>query len=519
MATVSLPDEPAPRRGWSRALLYALALVAVTFLLLPFRDQLDKAHVTLAYLLVVLVAAANGGRRVGLPAAAIAFLAFNWFFLRPYGTLTIADPLDWFVLVTFLATSVVASQLFHRAQLEADEARERTREVSALATTGAEALRVARAGAALQALAEGVCRTLGVTSSAIFVTRDEPADGSLQPGGQVGELPASALDAARMVVEQHAGLAVLPDGVSRLFPLTLADAVHPMDGTPVTRLIVPITARGATVGALCVGHAAPFALGPERRRLLSALLYYVALGADRLRLERAEEQVEALREADRLKNAVLASVSHDLRTPLTTITALAHEMAVLGDERADIIAQEAARLNRFVRDLLDVARLTGGAMPVRPEVVPADELVSGALQQVEGAFGGREIRVSLDPADPLMLGRVDPVQSVRILVNLLENAHKYAPPATAIDLAVRRDGAFLEFSVADRGPGISPDEVSRIFEPLYRPRVAPPDAGSAGLGLAIARGFAEAQGGSLTFAQRDGGGSVFTARLPSADIP
>ncbi|MBC7898098.1 MAG: hypothetical protein H7066_21950, partial [Cytophagaceae bacterium] len=213
------------------------------------------------------------------------------------------------------------------------------------------------------------------------------------------------------------------------------------------------------------------------------------------------------------------SVSHDLRTPLTTITALAHDMAALGDERADIIAQEAARLNRFVRDLLDVSRLTSGGMPVRPEVVPADELLSAALQQVEGAFNGREIRVSLDPSDPLLLGIFDPVQTVRALVNLLENAHKYAPAGTPIDLSVRKEGTHLTITVADLGPGVPPHEVTRIFEPLYRPEGARPDAGSAGLGLAIARGFAEAQEGSLGYAARDGGGSVFTLRIPAVDAP
>jgi two-component system sensor histidine kinase KdpD len=303
-------------------------------------------------------------------------------------------------------------------------------------------------------------------------------------------------------MERASGVAVLTDGVSRLFPPVVADDTHPLDGILVSLLVIPITARGATIGAVAVASSPPLAVSPEFRRVLGALLYYVSLAADRLRLEQTSQAVEALREADRLKNAVLASVSHDLRTPLTTI-----------------IAQEAARLNRFVGDLLDVSRLTSGGMSVRPEVVPADELVSAALQQVEGAFPDRRIQVELQGGDPLLLGLFDPLQSVRILVNLLENAHKYSPAGTPVDLSVHRDAEWLVFRVSDRGPGVQPEEMERIFEPLYRPADARPDAGSSGLGLAIARGFTEAQGGSLTYAARAGGGSVFTVRLPSADTP
>lgn len=491
----------------------------VTFALLVLGDRIDKAHVVLAFLLVVLLAAADGGLRVGLAIAALAFLAFNWFFLPPYGTFVIDDPLDWFVLVAFLLTCVVAANLFHRVQREAEAARQRTREVSSLATTGAEAMRAPRAQSALDALAEGVRRTLGVSSCAIFVAADPPIDSPLSLVSDLGPSGAVAVDEARTAMERHTGLIVLPDGVHRFTPFPSTDESERSDSTIMSRLVLPVWTGDQAIGAVVIGNDAPFALNVAQWRLLDALLYYVTVGSERLRLERATEHVEALESADRLKNAVLASVSHDLRTPLTTISALAHDMSALGDERADIIAQEAARLNRFVRDLLDASRLTSGGMPVRPEVVPADELVSAALQQVEGAFNGREICVSLDPSNPLLLGRFDPVQTVRALVNLLENAHKYAPADTSIELSVREDGTHLAITVEDRGPGVPPHEVTRIFEALYRPEGARPDAGSAGLGLAIARGFAEAQGGSLTYHPRAGGGSVFTLRVPAAEPP
>ena len=230
------------------------------------------------------------------------------------------------------------------------------------------------------------------------------------------------------------------------------------------------------------------------------------------------ERAEALREADRLKDALIASVSHDLRTPLTTIKALAHEMREGGDERAVIIEEEADRLNRFVADLLDLSLLDAGELRVRPEVAAAEDLVGAALQRVSGSLSGREIRARIDAGDPIPLARFDFVHSLRVLVNLLENAHKYAPPATPLDLAVVRRGDRLAIEVADRGPGIPPSEAGRVFAPFYRAAGATPDTRGAGLGLSIARRLADAQGGTLEYAPREGGGSIFVLSLPAVDL-
>ena len=191
-----------------------------------------------------------------------------------------------------------------------------------------------------------------------------------------------------------------------------------------------------------------------------------AAEVERLSIEAGRAQ--ALREADRLKDALIASVSHDLRTPLTTIKALAHDLGDTGDERAVVIEEEADRLNRFVADLLDLSRLNAGELRVAPEIVAAEDLVGAALQRVSGSLGAREIRAELHPGEPLLLGRLDFVQSLRVLVNLLENAHKYAPPETPIDLAADREGGRLVFRVADRGPGVPEGERERIFHPFYR---------------------------------------------------
>jgi two-component system sensor histidine kinase KdpD len=225
-----------------------------------------------------------------------------------------------------------------------------------------------------------------------------------------------------------------------------------------------------------------------------------------------------LRETARVKDALLASVSHDLRTPLTTIKALAHEISAAGDDRAGMIEEEADRLSSFVRDLLDLSRFTGGGTTLNLEANEAEDLVGAALQAVSGAAQGRDIRVSFEPGDSLLFGRFDFAQTLRELVNLIENALKYSPVSEPVDVVVKREGANLAISVADRGAGVPPAESERIFEPFYRPAGSPPDAGGAGLGLSIARAIAESQSGSLKYRSREGGGSVFTIHVPAVEI-
>ena len=280
-------------------------------------------------------------------------------------------------------------------------------------------------------------------------------------------------------------------------------------------VVAALRAHRRTVGLLYLADERPIAFDPARRRFLDALAYYAALAVERTRLVATAEHAEALREADRLKDVVLASVSHDLRTPLTTIKALAQEGALHGDRNALAIEEQADRLGHLVADLLDLSRLKGGAMPVHPELNTAEDLVGAAMRQMAGVLKDRRVETNVDFTEPALTGRFDFVQSLRILSNLLGNAVRYTPPASPIEVSVHRDGAALVFVVADRGPGIPMAEQDRIFEPFYRPPGAPADGGGAGLGLSIARRLAELQGGTLAYAARPGGGSSFELRLPA----
>jgi K+-sensing histidine kinase KdpD len=350
------PHPPGGRRSHLRGLLTWLAVAALaTGILWSFRGDVDKVHMALGYLLVVLGGSAREGRAVGVVLSVVCFLAFNFFLLAPFYTLAIHEPLDWWVLLAFLITGMVAAELFYRTQ---------------------------RA---------------------------------------------------------------------------------------------------------------------------------VALA----------ERVEALREADRLKDALMATVSHDLRTPLTSIRALAAELRETGDERAAIIEEEAVRLNRMVTDLLDLSRIRAGALPVSPEVNAAEDLVGAVLAQLRAVEGAEDIHVVLPSDGILALGRFDFVHALRALTNLLENALRHSPPGQPVDLEVTLDGPDLVFRVMDRGPGVPPQDEVRIFEEFSRTGADAEarDRTGAGLGLAIAKRVAEAQGGTVAYRPRPGGGSTFELRLPSADLP
>ncbi|HEX6911775.1 MAG TPA: DUF4118 domain-containing protein [Longimicrobium sp.] len=482
-------------------LAWLAATAALTAGMWGLRAQLDEAHVALAYLLLVLAGSVRGTRARGVALALLSFLCFNFFFLPPHYTLAVRDPRDWMVLITFLAVATVATHLIHRARTEAEDARRRAAEVNRLSALGAETLNAGRAEEALHAVADVIRATLRLDTCRIYLS---------------GEVEEDEADAAAIAGARGVGVVERMDGTLRLLPTAEPRPPHVPEAAA---LALPLRVRERTVGVLRIARAEGLTLDAAEWRFFAALSYYAALGAERVRLAAEAERAEALREADRLKDAVIASVSHDLRTPLTTIKALAHDIAAEGDARAADIEDEADRLNRFVADLLDLSRLNAGALELRPEVAAAEDLAGAALQRAAGTLGGREVAVEIAPGEPILLGRFDFVHSLRVLVNLLENAHKYSPAGAPLELSAAREGGRLVFRVADRGPGIPPGEAEHAFAPFYRARGAQPDVGGAGLGLSIARRLAEAQGGALDYAPRPGGGSVFTFSLPAVELP
>lgn len=520
MTTVT--SAPAtPRLASVRVLLLGLvALGLLTALLVRFRSDLDEAHIALLLLLVTLGGSATGGRRVGLALSAGSFLVFNWFFLPPYHSFVVADPLDWMILLAYLVTSSVAAQLLYVGQEEARIAEARAAEVDRLRVVGAEALNAGRAEDALTAVAS-VIREVSLADRCDILTRATGRSllvAASSSGAPPDQSARQGTPLEQWVAESNRAAAEHADGDARLSDARpkAAEAGLLARGE-VRSLLVPLSVRDRVVGVLRLDAVDGLRLDAERWRFVDALTYYAALGVERVRLVRAEEHVDALREADRLKDALLASVSHDLRTPLTTIKARAHEMRVHGDEQAEVIEVEADRLNRMVTDLLDLSRINAGVLPVTLELNAVDELIELVVQRVEGALGDRPLIVRLAPDGELLFGRFDLAHAVRILVNLVENAHKYSPPDTPIGLSARRVSHQLVIEVCDEGRGLEPEEVDRVFEPFQRSSAATPNAGGTGLGLSIARRLAEAQGGALRYSPRAGGGSLFSLVLPAVE--
>ncbi len=508
-------------RPWLEWVAWFALLAIVTAFLVSVRPHLNATYITLGYLLVVQGGSARRGRPLGLALAAVAFVSFDYFFLPPFGTLTIQDPLNWFVLVAFLATAVLSAQLLYRAQAEAADARQRADEIDRLASLGAETLSTARAEDALVAIAAVIRTSLALDACGVYAA--DPDSHRVRLAAQSGE-SAAAPPIDEKLVEWSAregggrGAAEFVDGTSTgdasVELILHHDGVHPL----VRAFIRPLEARGRTVGVLRIARNEGLSASGAQIRVLDALSYYAALGLERVRLVADAERAQLLQEAHRAKDAVLASVSHDLRTPLTTIKGLAHEIAAGGDDRAEIIEEEADRLTRFVAQMLDLSRIATGVAAPNIQPNEAEDLLGAAAQQVSGRLAGRELRVTTDTSEALLFGSFDFSETLRAVVNLIDNAAKYSPPGTPIDLSATIEGPWLVFAVADRGPGIPRAERERIFDAFYRRPGASsgaPDVGGAGLGLSIARGIAVAQRGGLDFEERPGGGSIFRFRVPA----
>jgi len=495
---------------WRAIVLWLVIIGLVTLGLRTLHASLDKAHMALAFLLVVLAASAREGRFLGLSLAVVSFLTFNFFLIPPFHTFHVADPFDWGVLGSFLITGGVAAELLHRQQRATWAAEGRAREIDRLAALGAESLSVARAEEAVVAIARVIQAELPVATAEILLRTDQSWAQAVSDHLLI-DLDSPAREHVEEALQDRRITGVMVDGrIFRAPPnsslsavLTRADAL--------IQVIVPLRVRDQTLGVLRLANGDGLAFREDRVSFADALAHYAALAVERVRLEAEAAHVEALREADRLKDAVLASLSHDLRTPLTSIRATAAELRGEGEERAGIIEEESERLNRLVTDLLDLSRLRAGGLPTQLELNTAEDLVGAALQRVAGITGASEVQVRLPPQQ-IALGRFDFVHSLRALTNLLENALRYSPKPGSVEIEVRQETGRLRVLVLDRGPGISPVDRERLFEPFFRSASAAGSQGT-GLGLAIADQLARAQGGRVTHHERPGGGSVFVLDL------
>jgi two-component system sensor histidine kinase KdpD len=454
------------RRGaayHTAGVLFSVAGVAiVTGVIFGLREIAPVVSLGVLYLFAVLPVAVVWGLAYAIPVSVLSMLAFNWFFLPPKHTFALRDSENWVALAVYLFTAVVVSELAARSRRRAADAEQREREASLLAAASAGLLRSGDVQSQLRAIAAGTARALGVDSARIELDslRRPSADESAR------DLQVEARKVGRLVLQ--AGATTDPAAEARLLPT------------------------------------------------LASLL---AVASDRERLGRKALEAEALRRSDAAKTAVLRSVSHDLRSPLTAIRAASEglesgALELTDADRAallETIRIEARRLDRLVANLLDLSLLEADAARPEPALWTVDDLIARALDAV-GADADRVIAAL--PNEPPLL-QVDAGQVERALANVIENALKFSPQGEPVDVAASVTGGEVIVRVSDRGPGIPPQEHGRIFEPFSRGR----SGGGSGLGLAIALGFAQANGGRLWVEPRKGPGATFVLALPVAELP
>ncbi len=491
-----------------RAYLGSAAAVAAAVVIgMALREFLAVSNVALGFLTAVLVAGVAYGLWPALFAGFAGALAYNFFFLEPLYTFTITDPENIVALFFFAVVAVIAGNLAARVRDQAMAARARALTADNLYQFSRKLAVAASIDDLLWAVAYQVALMLKMRVVILLPEGETVAV-------RAGYPPEDMLDEADIAAAIWCWRNNQPAG-------------RGADTLPgARRLFLPMrTARGA-VGVVGLDSDRPGPLlSPDQRRLLDALADQAALAIERVNLAQDVDRARMTAETERLRSALLTSISHDLRTPLASIlgsaTSLAAYHGVLAEpDRMALIGtiqDEAERLNRFIANLLDMTRLESGAIVPKTTAVDLGDVAGSALGRAAKVLGDRPITVDLPATLPLV--QVDPVLLEQVLFNLLDNAAKYAPAGSAIRLEAAAAGSIVRLQVMDEGEGIPPDDVERIFDKFYRIRAADRQRAGTGLGLAIARGFIDVMGGSIVAGNRtDRSGAVFTLTLPIADV-
>lgn len=466
-------------------------------------------NLALVFLTAVLASAVTGGLAPSLYASVISVLAFNYFFLPPLYTFTISDPENIVALLVFAVVSVIASNLTARVRAQAVTARLRAKTTEDLYQFSRKLAGVVTMDDLLWATAYQIAAMLKVHVVLLL-----PEAGSVAV--RAGYPPEDVIEDADLAAAVWAWENNRPTGKGA-------------DTLPGAKwLFLPMRTGRGVVGVVGIdtgsgkGRASGF-LTPDQRRLLDALIDQAALAIERVTLAEDVDRSKLAAETERLRSALLTSISHDLRTPLASILGSATSLVSYGpkmdeDGRRDLAAtiqEEAERLNRFIANLLDMTRLESGAIRPRTGAVDLSEVVGSALERLSRILAGHRVEVDL-PVDLPMVD-IDAVLIEQALFNLLDNAGKYAPAGSLITVRGRQDRGLVRIEVLDEGGGIPSEDVERIFDKFYRVHAQDRQRAGTGLGLAICRGFVEAMGGTVTAGnRRDRIGAVFTLTLPKA---
>ena len=508
---VPVPAAPAPRPSrkprkpdWEPYILASALLGGVTVIGIAADKYVPQEAMGLIFTFIIVAMASRSGRNAGLFTALLGFLLWNFCFLPPVYTFSVADPRDVVALLVFLLVGVLTGQLAGRVRQEAGAASARVEALRRISLFGQRFSRAATLSDVVAGAAEEAASMTGAGLVLLSGPHGLQTEASRPAGTSLDE---AGLAAAQWCfthgVETGIGTATLPSVPWRFLPLS------------------------GNAGCIGVLGAKPRAVPlPPQAQTLAALAGQTALAVERARLSLQTARAQAQEDSQKLRNALLSSLSHDLRTPLTSIRGAAETLAQAGnalDEptRADLLAsitQDTARMTKFLANIMDMARVEAGGLTVRQERVKLEEVAEAAIARVNGAL---YTRVNIPPE--AAHAQADPALLEQVIVNLLDNAVKYSPPDSHISVTATRAGNKIRLCVADAGVGIAPNELEAVFDSFFRAsrgdRVAP----GTGLGLAIAKAFTEAMGGTIsalsprTDLPADGmPGTIITVELPAA---
>jgi two-component system sensor histidine kinase KdpD len=508
--------QPA-RAGWTWPAIGRLSTRAVTMAALAvgvavvagilLRSSLELPNLSMLFLTAVLVCAVNLGTVAAIYAAILSFLAYNFFFIEPLYTFTVARPHELFALVMFLLVAVLTGGLAGRVREQSNAATRRADQTRALyeftrKLSGAAKLDdvVSLVSAQMAQTVSGRSIVLLGEAAALTVRASAPADARLGPG----EWAAARSSFER---QQMTGWRsnTLPNAQFQFRPLKTSRGILGVIGLQPENFREPLTL--------------------ETERMLSALIDQAALAVERTILVDETAKAQALADSERLRSALLSSLSHDLRTPLSAILGSVTTLRAFGKrltdtDRDDLLAaieEEARRLQRFVANLLDMTRLEAGAVEVRRDWIDLGDAVRAAAERIGRAFKNRPIDITTEPNLPPLRGDSSLIE--QMFFNLLDNAIKYSEAGTPIAVHARRDGNDVVITVRDQGAGIPKDDLERVFEKFYRSKAHDGRPAGTGLGLPICRGIATAMGGTIRAESpaKDGKGTRLVVRLPAAE--
>ena len=462
-----------------------LGIVPAVVLFYKHGVHANATTVALTFLIAVLLVSANWGFWYAVFLAVLSTLAFNFYFLPPFGTFTIADPQNWVALLAFLLTAMIAGQLSERARREAMRANERRTEIERLYSFSQRLLTIESVPELLNLVPGHIVEVFGVGGAAIYVA-DRPD--AYRSSSQTREIDTERL---RLVAARG----------------------EPLFDSENALAFVPLRLGVRSVGSIGISG------GTLSQESLDALSTLVAIAIERTRAIENVGKAEASREHEKLHSAILDSIAHEFRTPLTAIKASATSLLTgtldgpQQNELLTVINEESDRMNHLVEEATQMARLESNQVELTRKPHRISEAIEQAVEAGRKVIGAHPVKLEI--ADGLPSIEFDLELISNVISQLLENAAKYSPPESPIHISAEQKGDQVIVSIADRGPGIDELEQSLIFDKFYRGKDKRYSVQGTGMGLAIAKAVVESHGGSIGVTSQLGRGSVFSFTLPT----